>query len=169
VAAASGTITVESGGDLEIESGGIIDVQTGAVVKNTTAGITAANRQEYITKQALTGVASTAGGVGNWQAPTGSDVIITGFYYDITAASATAGCVLDIGTTSTNATTKSDTLIDGLVATGSITGVKNHTKHAGTNGVGAQRLTAGKWITVTATGSKATGLAGNIYVKYTVV
>jgi len=162
-------LVVASGGTLTVESGGLLDLQTGALFGDSSVGITDSSRVEYISTKAWTGAASTAGAIGNWQGPTGSDVIITGFYYNITNASATAGCVLDIGVATANATTKSSTLIDGLVATGSITGVKNHTKNAGTNGVGAQLLPAGKWITGTSTGSKATGLAGSVYVKYVVV
>ena len=163
------TYRKQGGDEFVVAASGAIDFQTGAVFKDTTAGITAANRIEFISKKAWTGTASTAGGIGSWQAPTGSDILITEFLYDITAASATAGCVLDIGTTETSAVTKSDTLIDGLVATGSITGLKSMREHAGTNGVGAQKLAAGKWITGSATDSQADTLAGSIYVKYVVV
>lgn len=162
-----GLVQVESGGTVELEAASILDLQNGTLFKDTTLGVNT-ERFNFVDKKTLTGTASTAGGIGNWQAPTGTAVIITAFQYDITAASATAGAVLDIGVATTNATTKSDTLIDGLVATGSITGVKNDVEHAGTNGVNAQKIAAGKWITVTSTGSKATSLAGSIYVHYTI-
>jgi len=164
----SGAQTVESGGTIETESGATLDLQSGTLYKDTTLGINT-ERNVFVDKKAWTGVASTAGAIGNWQAPTGSDVIIVQFEYDVTTAATTAGCVIDIGLTETSAVTLSDTLIDGVVATGTITGVKNSQKHAGTNGLGAQRLAAGKWITGSATDGQADSLVGNIYVHYIVV
>lgn len=159
---------VATGGTAKFEPGASFDFHSGALEKDTSVGITTANRHVYCYKGAFTGTASTAGGIFNWQAPTGSAIIIQSFAINITAASATAGCVLDIGTATTSATTKGDNLIDGLVATGSITGYYDSVDDQGTNGKQGQYLAAGKWITGSATNSKATSLAGNYYVTYLV-
>lgn len=159
------------GGDtLVAAASGVIDYQTGALEKDTTAGITThGNRHVFCYRGALTGTASAAGGIFSWQAPTGSDIIVQNFGLNITAASTTGGAVLDIGTATTSATTKSDNLIDGLVATGSITGYYDSVDDQGSNGKQGQFMDAGTWITGSATDSKGTGLAGTYYVTYTVV
>lgn len=162
------TAVCAASGAIEVESGGAIDCQTGALFKDTTVGAITANRFPFVYRGALTGTASTAGGIFSWQAPTGGAIIVQSFGLYISAASATAGCVVDIGTATTSATTKGDDLIDGLVATGSITGYYDSVDDQGTNGKQGQYLAAGKWITGSATSSKATSLAGTYYITYLV-
>jgi hypothetical protein len=172
IVANTGNVEVESGGTVKVKSGGKLELQTGSTFGDSLVGA-AGNRAEYIEKIALTSpTTSAAGGVLQWVAPTGANVMITGFYLQLSVASTQAGCVLDIGTTSANATTKSDNLIDGMAATGTaaLTARTNlDSTHRGTNGRGVQRLTAGKWITGTSTGTASTALAGHAYVRYMVL
>lgn len=169
VVASSGQIDVESGGHVDVESGGILDLQTGAILKNSTVGVEV-TRSVFVEKVPFTGTASTAGSVFGWTGPTGSNILITGITLDITTQSATAGCVLDVGTTTTSLTTKSDNLIDGLVATGTAAlGAKSTVHDTGANGIVPRKLTAGKFVTCSATGGKATSLAGSAYIEFVVV
>lgn len=162
------TAVVASSGAIEIESGGSLDLQTGSVFKDTTVGAQA-ERFTFTEKVAFSGTASTAGSVFGWTAPTGADVIVTRVCLNITTQSATAGCVLDVGTTTTSLTTKSDDLLDGLVATGTAAvGAWDNVDDQGTNGQSCVTLAAGGYITCSATGSKATSLAGNAYITYVV-
>ena len=168
-----GGIDIEAGGDIDIAStahidvvsGGILDFQTGTVFKDTTAGAIC-DRHEFVDTVAWTGTASTAGAHGSWTAPTGADVLITGFYLKIGTQSATAGCKLDVGTTSASITTASTNLFNSKTATGSaVAGVY----YTSTGAPTALKLTKGKWITAGATGSKCTSLVTKAYIKYIVV
>ena len=162
-----GAVEIQSGGAVEVESGGNIDIQQGANIKDSTKGVSA-DRIVFVEKAALSAATgTTGGGVLTWIAPTGSNVIVTHLVLHITTASTQAGCVLDAGTTSASATTKSATLIDGLVATG--TAALGANDNLSGTGKGAVALTAGKWLTVTSTGTAATALAGNAYIHYITV
>jgi hypothetical protein len=157
----------DDGGDtLVIASGGTIDINQGAYIKDTSKGVSA-DRIVVVEKAALAAV-SGAGKVLSWTAPTGSNIMIHRLVLDITTAGVT-GCVLNAGTTSASATTSSDNLIDGLVATGAAgVGVFDNTEDGGTNGKGARKLTAGKWLTISSA-AKAASLAGNAYIYYITV
>lgn len=106
----------------------------------------------------------TAGAVFNWQNDQDSDVIVDAIYVDITTV-ATGACTLDIGYTATSAATLSDTVIDGVDANAT-TGVFNHIVNKGTNGVGAVKVTKGKWITASKASGATAGLVGVWYVHY---
>lgn len=159
-----GTQTIESGGDIAVESGGIVDMQTGAVVKDTTAGAIT-DRHTFVDTVDWTGTASTAGGHGNWTAPASSDILITGFYLKIGTISATANCKLDVGTATATITTQSTDLFNSKVVTGAVTGVY----YTSTGAPTAIKLKAGKFITATSTGTKATALVTKAYIRYVVV
>ena len=157
VVAASGAITVESGG--------IVDFQTDTVFKDTTVGVIT-DRHEFVDTAAWTGTASTAGAHGSWTAPTGSDVLITGFYLKVVTASATGGAKLDVGTTSASITTAGTDLLTSLTVTGSgPVGVY----YTSTGAPTAIKLAAGKWITAGATGSQLDALVTKAYIRYVVV
>jgi len=166
-----GGIDIESGADIDIESGGVIDViaggiidlKTGAVIKDTTAGAIT-DRFEFVDTVAWTGVASTAGGHGNWTAPASSNILITGFYLDITTACTTGSAKIDVGTATTSITTAGTDLMNSLVVTGS-----GQVKfHSATGTVGIE-LKAGKFITAGATGTQLDSLVSKAYIKYIVV
>lgn len=153
VVAASGAITAESGG--------IVDFQTGTVVKDTTVGAIT-DRHTFVDTVDWTGI---TGAHGNWTAPTGSDILITGFYLKVSTAGATAGAAIDVGTTSAGATTASTNLLDALAVTTGAAGVY----YTATGAPTAIKLTAGKWITATATGGALTALVTKAYIRYVVV
>jgi len=160
-----GQVDIESGGHVDVESGGIVDFQTGAVFKDTSAGgIT--DRHTFVDTVDWSGAGSTAGAHGSWTAPATTDILITGFYLKIVTQSSEAACKLDVGTTDTSATTLSANLLNSLVATGAgVAGTYNTSTGAPT----AIKLTAGKWITASATGTVATALVTKAYIRFVVV
>jgi len=108
---------------------------------------------------------NTAGAVASIANPEGAAVLITRAVIYTTTAS-TGAATLDIGVAA-NGSTSSDTLFDGLDVNAAA-GVFDNVDDQGTNGKQGQYLAAGKWITGSATNSKATGLAGTYYITYTV-
>lgn len=111
----------------------------------------------------------TAAATVAWQNPEAGAIAIVRAMLDVTTQSSGA-CTLDIGPTATNATTSSDTLFDGLsVAAAGLFDTVNDT-HNGTNGLAyAQRLAAGKWVTVTDASGDPTGLAATLHIFYLVL
>ena len=106
----------------------------------------------------------TAGGVFAWANPTGGTIIIQSVAMDVTTVSSGA-CAIDVGVAA-NATTSSDTIIDGAsVAT--TARVVDDQKDAGTNGTGAQRCTSSQFVTASVSGGGASaGLVGFAYITY---
>lgn len=125
-----------------------------------------AQRLRKIVKVALA-AADTGGGVLAWVNPESSSIIITRVILDITTKS-TGACTLDVGTTATNATTSSDTLLDG-VDVGTAAGVFDNIEDKGTNGKSRQKLASGKWITASKDSGAAAGLVGFAYIEYFVI
>lgn len=129
------------------------------------------DRAPKVAIKALTGAAVHAGtgGVVAWQNPEAVSIIIRRVILDLTTVS-TGACTLDVGITATNATTTSDTLLDGIDANAAV-GVfdsMNAALDTGTNAF-AQKLAAGKWVTIDEKTGDATGLVANLYVEYVVV
>lgn len=116
----------------------------------------------------LAGGTDTAGGIGSWQNAEATPILVNRVIVDVTTA-ATAACNLDVGTTSTSATTLSDNLIDGLdVHTAIVTA--DNLGSAGTNGKSVKKLASGKWVTFSTGDSTASaGLVGYAYIYYTTV
>lgn len=112
----------------------------------------------------------TGGGVFSWQNPEGADIFVYRVDLDVTTA-ATGACTVDVGTTTSSATTSSDTLLDGLdVHTG--TGFFSSTDDTdnGTNGVAkGQRLAAGKWVTGSKASGASAGIVGTAIIQYVVI
>jgi len=117
---------------------------------------------EKVVKVSLTGNAIHAG-VQAWQNPESVSILITKIVEDVTTAS-TGAATLDTGTTATSATTASDTLIDGqsIAATGQF----DNTVNGGTNGKGAQKLAAGKWVTFKEATGDTSGAVIDAYIFY---
>ena len=126
-------------------------------------GTVAFDRSVKIARVALAAV-DTAGGVFAWQNPEAGSIVISRVEVNVTTV-ATGACTLDIGTTATNATTSSDTLIDGLDVNAA-TGVFDNITDKGTNGKSRQLLAAGKWVTASKASGAAAGLVGFAYVFY---
>lgn len=124
--------------------------------------ITPVDTDLKVDKVALAAV-RTAGGVLAWQNPTGASIIVTSVVLDITTAS-TGASTIDVGYTATSATTSSDTIIDGV--SGASIAVVDSQINAGTNGVGPQKVAAGKWITASEASGDVTGLVGSAYIYY---
>lgn len=124
---------------------------------------TAEYRDTYIEKVPLV-ASDTAGGVFAWQNRHEQPVIVTRVVIDLTTKASGAG-TLDVGMTATSATTSADNLIDGLDVNAA-TGVFDNVENQGTNGTGAQKVAAGKWVTASkATGNMA-GIVGSAYIHY---
>ncbi len=114
-------------------------------------------------KVSLTAGTDTAGGVLSLANPEGATLIITRLILDVTTA-ATAACTLDAGVGS-GATTKYDTLIDGLdvnAAAGTFDNVENQ----GTNGKAAVKWTSGNYLTISTASGASAGLVGSAYIEY---
>jgi hypothetical protein len=105
-----------------------------------------------------------AGGVFAWQNHHNEAVLVTRVVIDLTTAATGAG-TLDVGMTATSAATSADNLIDGLNVNAA-TGVFDNVENQGTNGTGAQKVAAGKWVTASkATGNMA-GIVGAAFIHY---
>jgi hypothetical protein len=127
-------------------------------------GTVSFDRGVKVAKVALTATTATTGGaVAAWANPEAGAIIIVRALIDITTVS-TGAAALDIGTTATNATTSSDTLLDG-VDVNAATGVFDNVTDKGTNGKARQRLASGKWVTVTGSASTV-GMVGSMYIFY---
>jgi hypothetical protein len=108
-----------------------------------------------------------AGGVFAWQNPSHLAVIVTGVWLHVLTKS-TAACTLDIGV-SANATTLSDTLIDG-VDVGTAAGIFDLATNKGSSG-STRRLVdkqggADDHITGSKASGAAAGLVGFVYIEY---
>jgi hypothetical protein len=127
----------------------------------TPTAVTKANyRIPQVAKIPL-GVASGNGGVVSWQPDNAAiDYIVGQVVIDITAAQAAQ--TVSVGTAA-NGSTSSANLIDTLstAATGSFDNITDKS----TNGKSRQHLTAGQFVTATASGTPAS-LAGNLYVTF---
>ncbi len=109
---------------------------------------------------------AAAGGVVSWQNPESVAILITRVLLDLTTVS-TGACTLDVDITTASAATSSDTLLDGIDANSAI-GLFDHMNAAldtGTNAF-AQKLAAGKWVTIDEKTGDATGLVGTLYIQY---
>lgn len=112
----------------------------------------------------VTGAVTTAGGVFAWRPEDQSRAhYINTVVMDVTTKSTGAGTV-DIGI-GANATTSSDTLIDG-VDVGTATIVANSQKHAGTNGMGKVKIAAGSYVTASMATGDTTGMVAQVYIEY---
>jgi phage-related protein len=105
-----------------------------------------------------------------WQNPESTKIIVDRVIVNITTAGGTSGSVIDVGI-AVNATTASDTLIDG--ADLNTTGLKDNISEAGTNGKsrglmdekgGTNDHITGRILT-----QNAALLAGNVYISYFVI
>lgn len=126
-------------------------------------GTVAFDRSLKIARVALAAV-DTAGGVFAWQNPEAGSIVISRVEVNVTTV-ATGACTLDIGTTATNATTSSDTLIDGLDVNAA-TGLFDNITDKGTNGKSRQLLASGKWVTASKASGATAGLVGYAYIYY---
>lgn len=145
----------------ETKFSGPVKSDNGFTIGNT--DITDSNRITKIAKVALA-AADTGGGVLAWANPESVSIIITRVVIDVTTKS-TGACTLDIGTTETNATTSSDTLLDG-VDVGTAAGTFDNIEDQGTNGTSRQKLASGKWVTASKASGAAAGLVGYAYIHY---
>ena len=107
----------------------------------------------------------TAGGVFSWANPEAGAILVQHVVLNVTTK-ATGACTIDVGTTATNATTLSDTLIDG-VDVNAAAGIFTNDESAGTNGKPFKRLAAGKWVTASVASGAITGLVGTYEIYYT--
>jgi hypothetical protein len=114
---------------------------------------------------ALVGATIHAGVIA-WQNPEGAAIIVLRALLDVTTV-ATGACTLDDGLTATGATAASDTLLDGIDANGAVAlfDSLDPSLDTGSN-AHAQKLAAGKWVTVKEASGNATGLVGNLYIQY---
>jgi hypothetical protein len=131
---------------------------------NLLAGMAAAT--DGIVKVAKVALANvdTGGGVFAWANPEAGTIIIHNIQVYVTTI-ATGACSLDIGTTATNATTQSDTLIDGLDVH-TATGVFSVASQVGVNGAVPRTLATGKWVTASKDSGASAGLVGFAYIHY---
>lgn len=113
--------------------------------------------------------ATGAGGILAWQNPEDRPIIVTRIVLDVTTKS-TGAATADFGPAA-NATTSSDTLLDG-VDVGTAAGVFDNIENQGTNGKSTARLDENGGTTDYITGSGVAdpaGLVGNAYIWYVVV
>ena len=110
----------------------------------------------------------TGGGIFAWANPEAGAILVTHVVLNVTTKT-TGACSIDVGTTATNATTSSDTLIDGKDIAAA-TGIFTNDESAGTNGKPFKRLASGKWVTGSMVAGGATaGLVGTYEIYYTVL
>lgn len=119
-------------------------------------------RVPQVARVALAAV-DTAGGVFAWANPTGGSIIVTGVAIDVTTVSSGA-CTIDVGVAA-NATTLSDTIIDGA-STATTARVIDHVKDAGTNGTAAQKCTSTQYVTGSVASGASAGIVGFAYITY---
>lgn len=112
------------------------------------------------------GDADTGGGIVSWENPEDGDILITRVILDVTTAPTGGTLTVDVGTTSTSATTSSDNLIDGVDAGSG--GTFDNITDGGTNGASVQKLGAGEWVTASTASGSAAGMDGNLYIHYIV-
>lgn len=109
----------------------------------------------------------TGGGVFSWKNPEAGPILVMHLAVIVTT-NATGACSLDCGTTATNATTLSDTLIDGKDVNAAA-GTFTNDESAGTNGKPFKRLEAGKWVTGSVASGASAGLKGSYEIYYIVL
>lgn len=158
VVASGGEIIVESGGKITVESGGELELASGATFDR-------GNGSVYRGRAALAAV-DTAGGVFAIANPAGARVILTGLWVDVTTFTSGA-CTLDAGIAA-DGTTLNDAMIDGA-SLATAAGVRNHIKHAGTNGSGALGWGASEFLTGSVASGASAGLVGFVYYEYMTV
>lgn len=159
VVASGGKITVESGGEIEFAAGGILDL--GALADFTVGTSILPIRG----KVALAAV-DTAGGLFSVANPAGAACLLTGLWLNVTTFTSGA-CTADCGIAA-GATTLNDTMIDGA-SLATAAGVRNHIKHAGTNGVAALAWGASEFLTGSVASGGSTALVGFAYYEYILV
>jgi hypothetical protein len=137
-----------------------IDVSRAGGPKTPAAGTQAKYRGACVAVIPLAQAAGN-GGVVAWQPDNnGIDYIISAVDLDITAAQ--SGQTISVGTAA-NGSTSSANLLDTLSI--AATGTFDNTTDKGTNGKSRQHLTAGQFVTATASGTPAS-LAGNLYITF---
>lgn len=96
------------------------------------------------------------------QNPTGKPCVITSCI--VHAITGDSGKTIDVGVTSTTATTTADTLVDGgsIATSGTIL---NNITNKGSNGKEAIILPAGAWVTADASAANAAVVDVYVYVK----
>jgi len=136
--------------------------QSGTILTATAAEL---NRSTKKVTGALAAV-DTGGGIFAWANPEAGAILVTHVVLNVTTKT-TGACSIDVGTTATNATTSSDTLIDGKDIAAA-TGIFTNDESAGTNGKPFKRLASGKWVTGSMVAGGATaGLVGTYEIYYT--
>lgn len=121
-------------------------------------------REVRVYKVALAAL-DTAGGVASIANPEGVKVIIRRIVVDVTTA-ATAACTVDAGVAA-NGTTSADNLLDGLDVN-TAAGVFDNITDKGTNGKSRQAWGASQYVTISKASGAAAGLAGNVYIEYSI-
>lgn len=159
---------LESNGTILVKSGGVINYATGAVHQE--GGVAMAVRKAVTV--VLAGGTDTAGGIGSWVNPEAGNIWIerlTTSSQGTGGAVATAACNLDVGTTSSSATTLSDNLIDGMDIHSAVITGDNFT-NPGANGKSGQLLASGKWVTFsTGDAGASAGFVGEAIIEYLVL
>lgn len=104
-----------------------------------------------------------AGGMLAWANPYGSSIIVTRVLVDLVTASAGV-CTVDVGVAA-NATTLSDTAIDGLNINAAA-GLFDNVENQGTNGKSALKMTSTQYLTASMASGAAAGAAGYFYIEW---
>lgn len=91
-------------------------------------------------------------------------LVVQRVFLDVTTKSSAASTV-NVGNTAVNATTLSDTLLDGIDS-GTGTGCWDNLISYGTNGKASQRVGAGEWVTIGEASGNVAGLVATLYVEY---
>lgn len=141
----------------------------GIKVGGTSIGGTALDINRSLVKKVTGSLAAvdTGGGIFSWQNPESSAILVQHVVLNVTTKT-TAACTVDVGTTATNATTLSDTLIDGKDINTAV-GVFTNDESAGVNGKPFKRLAAGKWVTASKASGASAGLVGTYEIYYIVL
>jgi hypothetical protein len=118
-----------------------------------------------VDKVALAAV-DTAGGVFAWENPASAAIIVHSVILDVTT-NTTGACTIDVGVAA-NATTLSDTLLDGQ-SLATAAKVLNSATNPGTNGAMARRATSTQYVTGSVASGASAGLVGNAYISWSLV
>lgn len=158
----SGAVTHE--GDVEIGAEATLELGAGATLDfGGFAFVAGTDRITKVIEAPLVGVVATTGGaIAAVANPEGATVIITRALIHRTTKS-TGAAAGDIGVAA-DATTSSDTLIDG-VALGATEGLEDNITNGGTNGKARQLWGASQFVTVTGA-ADSSGLVGSIFIEY---
>lgn len=141
------------------------NVSQGGVAITGTAAELSRGRLKKVTG-ALAAV-DTAGGVFSWANPETGFILVTHVVLNVTTKT-TGACTIDVGTTAASATTKVDTLIDG-VDVNAATGIFTNDESVGTNGRPFKRLATGKWVTGSVASGASAGIVGTYEIYYHVL